>query len=33
MNDGAMETVQHMWVIIWCMLDWILSGMSCSTSG
>ena len=43
MNDGAMETVECMWVDIWCMLDWIIGlchktaemhfpGMSCSTS-
>ena len=43
MNDGAMETVEYMWVDFWCMLDWIivlchetaemhLPGMSCSTS-
>ena len=24
MNDGAMETVEYMWVDIWCMLDWII---------
>ena len=24
MNDGAMETVECMWVDIWCMLDWII---------
>ena len=23
MNDGAMETVELMWVDVWCMLDWI----------
>ena len=23
-NDGAMETVECMWVDIWCMLDWII---------
>ena len=22
MYDGPMETVEHMWVNIWCMLDW-----------
>ena len=43
MNDGAMETVECMWVDIWCMLDWIIGlchktaemhfpGMVCSTS-
>ena len=43
MNDGAMETVEYMWVDIWCMLDWIIRlcqktvelhfrGTSCSTS-
>ena len=43
MNDGAMETVEHMEVDIWCMLDGIIglchktaeihfSGMNCSTS-
>ena len=43
MNDGAMETVECMWVDIWCMMDWIIGlchktaemhfpGMSCSTS-
>ena len=21
MNDGAMETMEYMWVGIWCMLD------------
>ena len=42
-NDGAMETVECMWVDIWCMLDWIIGlchktaemhfpGMGCSTS-
>ena len=24
MNDGAMKTVECMWVDIWCMLDWII---------
>ena len=24
MNDGAMETVECMWVDIWCMMDWII---------
>ena len=24
MNNGAMETVECMWVDIWCMLDWII---------
>ena len=24
MNDGAMETVEYIWVDIWCMLDWII---------
>ena len=23
MNDGPMETVEYMWINIWCMLDWI----------
>ena len=23
MNDGAMETVQYMWINIWYILDWI----------
>ena len=43
MNNVAMETVECMWVGIWCMLDWIIGlchktgemhfpGMSCSTS-
>ena len=43
MNDGAMETVEYMWVKIWCMMDWIIGfchkaveihflGISCSTS-
>ena len=43
MDDGAMETVECMWVDLWCMLDWIIGlchktaemhfpGMSCSTS-
>ena len=43
MDDGAMETVEYMWVDVWCMLNWIIglshktaeihfSGMSCSTS-
>ena len=22
MYDGTMETVEHMWLNIWCMLDW-----------
>ena len=41
MNDGAMKTLECMWVNIWCMLDWIIglshktaemyfSGLSCS---
>ena len=41
-NDGPMETVEYMWVNIWCMLDWIIGfchktaeihflGISCST--
>ena len=25
MNDGAMKTVESMWVDIWCMLDWIVA--------
>ena len=43
MNDGAMETVECLWVDIWCMLDWVIGlchktaemhfpGMGCSTS-
>ena len=43
MNDGAMETVECIWVYIWCMLDWVIRlchktaeiyfpGMGCSTS-
>ena len=24
MNDGAVETVEYMWVDIWCLLDWII---------
>ena len=43
MKDGAMKTVECMWVDIWCMLDWIIGlchktaemhfpGMGCSTS-
>ena len=24
MNNGAMETVECMWVGIWCMLHWII---------
>ena len=24
MNDGAMETVEYIWVDMWCMLDWII---------
>ena len=43
MNDGAMETVEYIWVDIWCTLDWIIGlcrmtaeihfiGKSCSTS-
>ena len=24
MNNGAMETLEWMWVDIWCMLDWII---------
>ena len=24
MNDDVMETVECMWVDIWCMLDWII---------
>ena len=42
LNDGPMETVEYMWVNIWCMLDWIIGfchktaeihflGISCST--
>ena len=42
-NDGAMETVEYIWVDIWCMLDWIIGlchktaemhflGMRCLTS-
>ena len=43
MNDGAMETVECLWVDIWCMLHWIVGlcyktaemyfpGMCCLTS-
>ena len=43
MSDGAMETVECIWVDIWCMLDWVIGlchktaemhfpGMGCSTS-
>ena len=42
MNDGAMETVERLWVEIWCMLDWVKGchktaemhflGIGCSTS-
>ena len=43
MNDGAMETVEYIWVDIWCTPDWIIGlcrmtaeihfiGKSCSTS-
>ena len=43
MDDGATETVEYMWVDVWCMLNWIIGisqktveihfcGMSCSTS-
>ena len=31
MKDGAMETVEHMRVDIWCMLDWII-GLCCKTA-
>ena len=24
MNDGAMETVEYVWVDIWCMMNWII---------
>ena len=24
MNDGTVETVEYMWVDIWCLLDWII---------
>ena len=24
LNDGPMETIEYMWVNIWCMLDWII---------
>ena len=24
MYDGPMETVEYIWVNIWCMLDWII---------
>ena len=41
MNDGDMETVEYMWVNVWCKLDWIIGfcqktaeihflGISCS---
>ena len=43
MNNGAMETVECIWVDIWCVRDWIIGlcnktaemhypGMGCSTS-
>ena len=43
MNNGAMETVECIWVDIWCMLDWVIGlchkttemhfpGMGCSMS-
>ena len=43
MTDAAVETVEYMWVDIWCLLDCIIElchktadmlflGMSCSTS-
>ena len=43
MNDGAMKTVECIWIDIWCMLDWVIGlcqktaemyfpGMSSSTS-
>ena len=28
MYDGPKETVEYMWVNIWCMLDWI-AGFCC----
>ena len=27
MYAGSIETVEYIWVNIWCMLDWILSGV------
>ena len=24
MYDGPLETVEYMWVTIWCMLDWVV---------
>ena len=24
MSDGVIETVEYMWVDIWCMLNWIM---------
>ena len=24
-NDGLMETVEYIWMNIWCMLDWIVA--------
>ena len=24
LNDGPMETVEYMWVNIWCIPDWII---------
>ena len=32
MNSGAMETVECMWVDIWCMLDWIIGSVIMSTA-
>ena len=42
-NDGVVETVECLWVDVWCMLDWVVGlchktaemhfpGMGCSTS-
>ena len=28
LNDGPMETVEYMWVNIWCILDWIIGFLS-----
>ena len=43
MSGGAMETVEYMWMEIWCMLHWVIGlchktaemhfhGMGCSIS-
>ena len=31
MYDGAMKTVEYIWVHIWCMLHWVLSQNSRNT--